>query len=66
MSKKPRPQQPVSFICFCRGQFSDNCGETANHSLGVMQIAPEQGQFMALLIQLLGTTKVLKLGYLQL
>lgn len=36
--------------------------ETARHSLGVMQIAPEQGQFMALLIQLLGATKTLEVG----
>ncbi|NEQ84495.1 MAG: SAM-dependent methyltransferase, partial [Moorea sp. SIO2I5] len=28
--------------------------ETAQHSMGMMQIAPEQGQFMALLVQLMG------------
>ncbi|HEY9876577.1 MAG TPA: class I SAM-dependent methyltransferase [Candidatus Obscuribacterales bacterium] len=36
--------------------------ETANHSAAMMQIAPEQGQFMALLVQLLGATKTLELG----
>lgn len=36
--------------------------ETARHSLAVMQIAPEQGQFMALLVQLLGATKTLEVG----
>lgn len=36
--------------------------ETSHHSLGVMQIAPEQGQFMALLVQLLGATKTLEVG----
>lgn len=36
--------------------------ETASHSLGSMQISPEQGQFMALLVQLLGATKTLEIG----
>lgn len=36
--------------------------ETARHSLAMMQIAPEQGQFMALLVQLLGATKTLEIG----
>lgn len=36
--------------------------ETASHSSSMMQIAPEQGQFMALLVQLLGATKTLEVG----
>lgn len=36
--------------------------ETARHPLGEMQIAPEQGQFMALLVQLLGVKKALEVG----
>ncbi|TVQ10380.1 MAG: SAM-dependent methyltransferase [Leptolyngbya sp. DLM2.Bin27] len=36
--------------------------ETAQHPMGQMQIAPEQGQFMALLVQLLGVTKALEVG----
>lgn len=36
--------------------------ETTRHSLAVMQIAPDQGQFMALLVQLLGATKTLEIG----
>lgn len=36
--------------------------ETANHPHGIMQIAPEQGQFMALLVQLLGAKKTLEIG----
>lgn len=36
--------------------------ETSAHSLSRMQIAPEQGQFMALLVQLLGATKTLEIG----
>ncbi len=36
--------------------------ETAQHPLGMMQIAPEQGQFMALLLQLLGAKKTLEVG----
>ncbi len=36
--------------------------ETARHPHGIMQISPEQGQFMALLIQLLGATKTLEIG----
>ncbi|MEB3338635.1 MAG: class I SAM-dependent methyltransferase [Leptolyngbyaceae bacterium] len=36
--------------------------ETASHPQGRMQIAPEQGQFMALLLQLMGAKKVLEVG----
>lgn len=36
--------------------------ETNSHPLAMMQIAPEQGQFMALLVQLLGATKTLEVG----
>ncbi|MDX2211942.1 MAG: class I SAM-dependent methyltransferase [Oculatellaceae cyanobacterium bins.114] len=36
--------------------------ETARHPRANMQIAPEQGQFMALLLQLIGATKTLELG----
>ncbi|MFB8790107.1 MAG: class I SAM-dependent methyltransferase, partial [Potamolinea sp.] len=36
--------------------------ETANHPMGRMQIAPDQGQFMALLVQLIGAKKVLEIG----
>ena len=36
--------------------------ETARHSMSQMQIAPEQGQFMALLIQLMGAKKTLEVG----
>ena len=36
--------------------------ETANHPQARMQISPEQGQFMALLVQLLGATKTLEVG----
>lgn len=36
--------------------------ETAQHPMSQMQIAPEQGQFMALLVQLLGATKTLEIG----
>lgn len=36
--------------------------ETANHPNGRMQISPEQGQFMRLLIQLLGAKKTLEVG----
>ncbi len=36
--------------------------ETANHPRAIMQIAPEQGQFMALLVQLMGATKTLEIG----
>ncbi|MFM7470867.1 MAG: class I SAM-dependent methyltransferase [Nodosilinea sp.] len=36
--------------------------ETACHPLAAMQIAPEQGQFMALLVQLLGVKKALEIG----
>jgi caffeoyl-CoA O-methyltransferase len=36
--------------------------ETANHPYATMQIAPEQGQFMALLVQLLGAKKTLEVG----
>ncbi|NEO75270.1 class I SAM-dependent methyltransferase [Moorena sp. SIO4G3] len=36
--------------------------ETAEHSMARMQIAPEQGQFMALLVQLMGAKKTLEVG----
>lgn len=36
--------------------------ETASHPLQRMQIAPEQGQFLALLIELIGARKVLEIG----
>jgi predicted O-methyltransferase YrrM len=36
--------------------------ETANHPLARMQIAPEQGQLMALLLKLMGAKKVLEIG----
>jgi predicted O-methyltransferase YrrM len=36
--------------------------ETADLPNAMMQIAPEQGQFMALLVQLLGATKTLEVG----
>jgi predicted O-methyltransferase YrrM len=36
--------------------------ETAQHPMARMQIAPEQGQFLALLVQLLGAKKTLELG----
>jgi predicted O-methyltransferase YrrM len=36
--------------------------ETAQHPLANLQIAPEQGQFMALLVRLMGVKKCLELG----
>lgn len=36
--------------------------ETARHPAARMQISPEQGQFMALLVQLIGATKTLDIG----
>jgi predicted O-methyltransferase YrrM len=36
--------------------------ETAQHSMSRMQIAPEQGQLMALLVQLMGAKKTLDIG----
>ncbi|HEY9645484.1 MAG TPA: class I SAM-dependent methyltransferase [Chroococcidiopsis sp.] len=36
--------------------------ETAEHPMSQMQIAPEQGQFMALLVQLMGAKKALEVG----
>ncbi len=36
--------------------------ETAAHPRAAMQIAPEQGQFMALLVQLMGARKTLEVG----
>ena len=35
---------------------------TASHPMSQMQIAPEQGQFMALLVQLIGAKKTLEVG----
>ncbi|MEM6611549.1 MAG: class I SAM-dependent methyltransferase [Cyanobacteria bacterium P01_C01_bin.72] len=37
-------------------------GETSRHSASIMQIAPDQGQFMALLIKMLGAKKTLDIG----
>jgi predicted O-methyltransferase YrrM len=36
--------------------------ETANHPMGLMQIPPEQGQFMSLLVQLMGAKKTVEIG----
>lgn len=36
--------------------------ETATHPMGRMQISPEQGQFMALLVTLIGAKKTLEIG----
>ena len=36
--------------------------ETSQHPQGRMQIAPEQGQFMAMLVQLMGAKKTLDVG----
>ncbi|WP_407896227.1 class I SAM-dependent methyltransferase [Scytonema sp. NUACC26] len=36
--------------------------ETAQHPMSQMQIAPEQGQFMALLVQLMGAKRTLDIG----
>ncbi len=36
--------------------------ETASHPEAIMQISPEQGQFMRLLVQLLGAKKTLEVG----
>ncbi|MFN7339417.1 MAG: SAM-dependent methyltransferase, partial [bacterium] len=36
--------------------------ETASQPLAVMQIAPEQGQFMAFLVQAIGARKTLEIG----
>ena len=36
--------------------------ETARHPRAEMQIAPEQGQFMALLVRLIGARRVLEIG----
>ncbi|MEM6349261.1 MAG: class I SAM-dependent methyltransferase [Cyanobacteria bacterium P01_D01_bin.14] len=36
--------------------------ETAQHPMAVMQVSPEQGQLMALLVQLIGARKTLEVG----
>ena len=36
--------------------------ETAKHPRAMMQIAPEQGQFMEMLVQLMGATKTIEIG----
>ena len=36
--------------------------ETAKHALSNMQIAPEQGQFMAFLVELMGVSRALEIG----
>jgi predicted O-methyltransferase YrrM len=41
------------------GQLRQN---TTQHPVAQMQIAPEQGQFMALLVQLIGAKKVIEVG----
>jgi predicted O-methyltransferase YrrM len=38
--------------------------KTSPHPLGSMQIAPEQGQSMAFLLELIGATKILEMGVL--
>lgn len=36
--------------------------QTSNHELSRMQIAPEQGQFMALLVEMLGAERIIEVG----
>ena len=36
--------------------------DTAQHPMALMQISPDQGQFMALLVELIGATKTLEIG----
>ena len=36
--------------------------QTARHKWGVMQISPELGQFMAMLVKLLNARKIIELG----
>ena len=36
--------------------------ETAKHPMGVMQISPDQGQFLAMLVQLMGAKKTIEVG----
>jgi predicted O-methyltransferase YrrM len=36
--------------------------ETLDHPMAVMQISPEQGQFMALLVEMLGARRTLEIG----
>jgi len=36
--------------------------ETSDHPMAMMQISPEQGQFMALLVELIGAKKTLEIG----
>ena len=36
--------------------------ETASHPMSRMQIAPEQGQFMAMLVQLIGARRCIEIG----
>lgn len=36
--------------------------ETASHPMGGMQISPEHGQFMALIVQLMGAQRTLEIG----
>ncbi|HEU0196878.1 MAG TPA: hypothetical protein VFQ88_06635 [Nevskiaceae bacterium] len=35
---------------------------TAQHPLAMMEIAPEQGQFMALLVKLIGARRCIEIG----
>ena len=37
-------------------------GETAEMSMGGMQISPDQGQFMALIVKLIGARRILEIG----
>jgi predicted O-methyltransferase YrrM len=36
--------------------------ETARHPMAIMQISPDQGQFMALLVKLMGARKAIEIG----
>ncbi len=36
--------------------------ETSRHPMGIMQIAPEQGQFMAMLVKLMGAKQTIEVG----
>ena len=36
--------------------------ETARLPMAIMQISPDQGQFMALLVELMGVTKAIEIG----
>lgn len=36
--------------------------ETAQHDMSIMQISPEQGQFMSLLLKLIGARRIIEIG----